>query len=370
MSDARPHLLHVFSTFVAAGPQVRTVGLIKDFGDRYRHSLVAMDGRTEASELLPEGALELVPPPPKAGTLKTLPRMRALIQKLRPDAVLTYNFGAMDAALAARTLRLPLVHHEDGFLPDEAERQLKRRGAYRRLALPSAHRVVVISEVLQRIALKSWKLPREQVQFIPNGIDVDSYSARDGNPALRAELGIPSDAVVVGAVGHLRPEKNLPRLIDACAQVDAPLHLLILGDGPERGRIESAAAAHGEFAQRVHLVGHHSDPRGHYAAMDVFASSSDTEQMPISLLEAMSSSLAVASTDVGDVMSMLPEAQQRFVTALDAGTAGLFSSLRELASSPQLRATLGSRNRDRAEQRFDRQRMTKAYRDLYDAALR
>ena len=366
MDDPRPHLLHVFSTFVAAGPQVRTVGLIERFGDAFRHTLVAMDGRVDAAELLPPGALEVVEPPPRAGSLKTLPAMRKRIRAVAPDAVLTYNFGAMDAALAARTLGLPLVHHEDGFLPDEADRQLKRRGMYRRVALSGARAVVVISENLQRIALEQWRLRPALVHFIPNGIDVRRFEPRDGNPALRAELGLPADALVVGAVGHLRVEKNLPRLIEALALcADERLHLLALGDGPERGAIEAAAEAHG-LRGRVHLVGHRADPRPYYRAMDVFASASDTEQMPISLLEAMASALPAAATDVGDVRAMLPEEQRHLVTPTEAPA--LAAALGTLAGDPGLRAELGRANRARAEERFDRDAMTRTYQELYASA--
>jgi glycosyltransferase involved in cell wall biosynthesis len=310
--------------------------------------------------------------------------MRRLLGAERPDLVLTYNFGAMDAALAARTLGLPLVHHEDGFLPDEARRQLPRRAAYRRLALRRARAVVVISETLRRIAVDTWRLDPERVTYVPNGIDLERFSPeRDsaGARALRAELGIPAGALVVGAVGHLRPEKNLPRLVEACAQAAAELdlHLLILGEGPERERIERAAAV-GALAGRVHLVGHHRDPRDHYLAMDVFASSSDTEQMPISLLEAMASALPVAATDVGDVRSMLPEEQRRLVTAPDrdsdgaagdkaGGARALAASLSTLGADPDLRRRLGAANRARVAERFDLEVMTRAYRELYDAAL-
>jgi glycosyltransferase involved in cell wall biosynthesis len=369
VNDARPHLLHVFSTFVAAGPQVRVVGLIERFEGRYRHSLVALDGHTEARELLAPGLAAVLDPPPKAGTLATVPRLWALIRRERPDAVLTYNFGAMDGALAARALGRPIVHHEDGFRPDEAARQLLRRALYRRVALRGAA-VVVVSETLRRIAIETWRLDGARVHFIPNGIDVASFAPRDGNPELRAALGIPAAALVVGAVGHLRSEKNLPRLVAAAAELagEFDLHLLILGDGPERERIERAAAG-SALAGRVHLVGHQADPRAHYRAMDVFASSSDMEQMPLSLIEAMASALPVVATDVGDVRAMLPERARRWVSPPAAGPAALAAGLRELCLERDLRRSLGQENRRRAGERFERAAMTQAYRELYDAAV-
>ncbi len=368
MTDEAPHLLHVFSTFVPAGPQVRTVGLIEDLGAEFRHSLVAMDGRCDARALLSGKAeVAFLDAPPKAGTLATTRRMRALLGETRPDLVLTYNFGAMDTVLAARTLGLALIHHEDGFLPDEVQRRKSRRSWFRRLGLAGAQRVVVISENLQRIATREWHLADEQVVFVPNGIEVESFGGDDRS--LRAELGIDPEALVVGAVGHLRPEKNLPRLFEAAAAAAAALgghdlQLVILGEGPEHERLAALAAAP-PLAGRVHLVGYHADPRAHYRAMDVFALTSDTEQMPIALLEAMASSLPVVATDVGDVRVILPDEQARLVTSTSAGAAALADSLAELGASPELRRELGSANRSRVAERYSRERMTRTYRDLY-----
>ena len=395
MSAGVPHILHVFSTFVPAGPQVRTAGLLAAFGGEFRHSLVAMDGRLEARELVaPTVEIEYLDAPPKAGSLATLRRMRALVRRTAPDLVLTYNFGAIDTALALRLPALPpwrgrppLVHHEDGFRPDEVEGLKSRRNWLRRLALAQAAGVVVISENLQRIAASAWHLPAERLQFIPNGIDAARFEPRDDQDQrtrmLRAELGIPADAFVVGAVGHLRPEKNLARLLRAAARVPG-LHVLVLGEGPERAGLEQLASG-SELAGRVHFAGYHADPRGHYHALDAFALSSDTEQMPIALLEAMASSLPAVATDVGDVRAILPPEQTGQIIGLGSavstgqgGTADTGGStdheafaeaLAGLARDPQLCARLGSANRARLLERFGEQRMVQAYRELYLRAL-
>jgi glycosyltransferase involved in cell wall biosynthesis len=366
----RPHLLHVFSTFVPAGPQVRTASLLEAFGDAFRHSLVAMDGRLDARELVDDAVdVTYLDAPPKAGSLRTVPRMASLIRDARPDLVLTYNFGAIDTALALRTFRgPPLVHHEDGFRPDEASALKRRRSWLRRAALARAAAVVVISENLRRIALDAWRLDRDRVHFIPNGIEAERFEPADGNPALRAELGIPADAFVVGAVGHLRPEKNVARLLRAAARVEGA-HVLVLGEGPEREALEAVAASR-ELAGRVHFAGYHADPRGHYRAMDAFALSSDTEQMPIALLEAMATSLPVAATDVGDVRAILPDAQAEFVVPLgERCLEGLSHALGRLAAAPDTRARLAAANRERILKRFTKQRMVAAYRELYERAL-
>lgn len=369
-----PHLLHVFPNFVPTGPELRTVELIGAFGRALRHSIVSMDGRTGAAERLPPDVdVRILPSPPKAGSLATARRLRRLLRAERPDLVLTYNWGAFDMLLAARSAGFRrVIHHEEGFNEDEAESFKRRRIWARRLALPGAAAVVVPSERLRRVAVELWRLPPERVRLIPNGIRLDRFTPADGNPELRARLGIPAQALVVGTVGSLRPVKNHARLLEAVAQAGATvkdLHILLVGDGEERPALESRAAEP-DLAGRVCFAGYQEAPAPFYRAMDLFALSSDSEQMPVALLEAMASSLPVASTDVGDVRAMLPPEQARFLLPPDPDTAaGLAGRITDLARLPHLRQELGALNRKRTEARYSFEVLCVSYRKLYESVL-
>jgi glycosyltransferase involved in cell wall biosynthesis len=375
VSALTPHLLHVFSTFVPAGPEMRTVRLIEACGREYRHSIVAIDGRTDARSELPRGVqVDVLESPPRAGSLATVRALRALIRRLRPDLVLSYNWGAFDAVFAsASLLRRAHVHHEDGFTSEEVDGFKGRRVLARRLLLPRVHRVVVPSKRLYAIARSTWKLAEDKALYIPNGIRLERFAPADGRAELRERLGIPRTAPVIGSVGHLRPEKNPLRLLKACARVDPELgvHVLVLGDGSERGALEALVAKTPTLYGRVHFAGHQADPVPYYRAMDVFALSSDTEQMPVALLEAMACSLPVVATDVGDVRDMLPDAQGACVVPIAAHeTAWPFAEqLTALLRDRELRARLGSQNRARVEERFSFEAMLAASRAVYAAAL-
>lgn len=373
MSDLRtPHLLHVLPTFVPAGLEMRTVNMIAGFGREFRHSILSMDGRTDAVDRLPPDApVRILPSLPLAGTLSTAHRLRALLPEVAPDLVLTYNWGTFDMLLAARTLGFRrIVHHEDGFNVDEAETLKARRNLARRAVLPGVHRLVVPSERLRDIAVRHWKVPEDKIALIRNGIRLDAHPVADGNRELRRELGIPEDAVVVGGVGHLREEKRFERLLDACALLRTPAHVLIVGDGEMRGRLEERAARP-ELAGRVHLAGYQAEPWRFYQAMDVFAIPSDTEQMPMCLLEAMAAGLPVVSTDVGDIRSVLPAEQADGLVALaGAATDAAFArALDALLANPGARQRLGRLNRRRVEERFTFDAMLSSYREVYHSAL-
>jgi glycosyltransferase involved in cell wall biosynthesis len=368
-----PHLLHVFPNFVPTGPELRTIELVGAFGRAFRHSIVSMDGRTSAAERLPPDVdVRLLSSPPKAGSLATARRLRRLLHQEGPDLVLTYNWGAFDMLLAARSAGFRrVIHHEEGFNEDEAETFKRRRIWARRLAVPGAAAVVVPSERLQRIARELWKLPPERVRLISNGIRLDRFAPADGNPALRARLGIPSDALVVGTVGSLRAVKNHARLMEAVARAAATvphLCLLLVGDGEERQALEARALAL-DLAGRICFAGYQEAPAPFYQAMDLFALSSDSEEMPVALLEAMASSLPVASTDVGDVCAMLPAGQSRFLVPVSADATGLAGRIAELAGLPHLRRELGASNRSRAEERYSFDVLCSNYRTLWESVL-
>jgi glycosyltransferase involved in cell wall biosynthesis len=232
---------------------------------------------------------------------------------------------------------------------------------------------VVPSLNLRSIATGLWKIPEEKIRLIPNGIPLDRFAPPGDDAArgdLRARLGIPAGATVVGTVGSLRPVKNFARLLEAGAAA-GDVHVLVVGDGEERPGLERRAAAP-DLAGRVHFAGYQADPAPWYRAMDLFALSSDSEQMPLCLVEAMASGLPVAATDVGDVRSMLPDEQAPFLVPVDgAGTAlALGERIASLARDPETRRRLGRLNRRRAEERFAFDAMCSAYREVYASALR
>ncbi|MCH2104951.1 MAG: glycosyltransferase [Planctomycetes bacterium] len=366
-----PHILHIFSTFAPAGPELRAVKLINASAGAYRHSILAIDGRTDAAEALKDDAdARVLTALPKAGTLKTTRRLRGLLRSEEPDLVCTYNFGAMDGVLAAVGGKVPVLHHEDGFNADEAEGFKRRRVWLRRALLPLAHRVLVPSERLEDIAHEVWKLKAGQVERIPNGIETASFHPADQNQPLRAELGIPATACVVGFMGHLRPVKNAARLLEAIAPLAEThdLHLLILGDGEEREGLE-ARANEGTLAGKVHFSGHQPDPREHLRVMDIFALSSDSEQHPIALLEAMACSLPVAATAVGDVARILGEAQEPYLSPVEAGARGLSERIGALAADPTLRTRLGQENEARVRREFSASQMIKRHLALWRSGV-
>ncbi len=293
-------ILHAFSTFKLGGPQARFVQLANAFAGRYHHVIAAMDNCFDAGERLADDVsweklpLSVV----KGSALANRGRLREVLRETRPDLLLTYNWGAIEWAAANLPRVVPHVHVEDGFGREEAEAQLPRR-VWMRRALLGWNRVPVLvaSRNLERIACDIWRLPPGRVVFVPNGVDLIPPDAGRGTT---------SHEVRIGTVAGLRPEKNIARLIRAVARSSHRhcLHLTVVGDGPQRGELEALAKELGVVGQVV-FAGYQKDPVPYLQRFDLFALSSDTEQLPLALLEALSLGMPAVATRVGDVGDVL-----------------------------------------------------------------
>lgn len=363
--SGQPHLLHIFSTFAAGGPQVRTTDLMNAMAADYRHTVVAMDGCFDArGRVAADVAIEYRDPPPRGPAWKMPLRLGAMMKDVGADLVLTYNWGAIESLPAAALARRPVLHAEDGFGADEVVRLKRRRSLFRRGVFRLARAVVVPSRNLERIVTRVWRNPTARTFYIPNGIDTDQFSPGDGS-TFRRSLGLAPGDLVIGTVAKLRAEKGLEFLIDAFAALSGERRfLLIVGDGPEEAKLRRRAEAVGA-ADRVFFAGALLDPAPAYRAMDLFALSSHTEQMPISVVEAMACGLPVLSTDVGDVRHMIAEPVEGAIVA--RAPEAYRGALARLLQDRELRCALGVANRARCLEHFQRAVMVQRYRALYES---
>lgn len=372
-SRAPLRVLHCHSTFSAGGKEVRSVRLMNAFGPGLEHTIISAEPEAMGARALIERGVK-VRFPQDFPSLKGLPtpgRLVALAEALKGyDLVCTYNWGAMDVAMAHTTFGKafdlpPLVHHEDGFNEDEAGGLKTRRNLYRRAALRGAARVIVPSTGLERIARGPWAQPPGKVLRIANGIDTAAFAAPPDPRALR--LIKRKGERWIGTLAGLRPVKQLPMLVQAMADLPEEWHLVICGEGPEREAIAAAAEAL-EVSHRVHLPGGVSEPARVIGLFDIFALSSASEQFPLSVVEAMAAGLPVAAPDVGDIRQMVAEPNRAHIAVPDDARA-LGVMLAELAADADLRKRLGEANRERAQAHYDAAGMIAHYREAYAQAM-
>jgi len=364
-------VLHCHSTFALGGKEARAVRLMNAFGDAAEHVVLsAMPAALGARSAIARGVKVTFPDdaPSLAGQPSPLRLLRLAGFLKRFDLVLTYNWGAFDAVMANRLFgRVPLIHHEDGFNEDEVTGLKGRRNLYRRFGLDGAWRLVVPSARLERIALREWKQAPERLERIANGVPVARFASPPEAGALPGFERRPGE-IVIGTVAGLRAVKNLPRLVRAFAAMKSrQACLIIVGEGPESERIAAEARTAG-VAARLAMPGFLADPARWIGHFDIFALSSDSEQFPISLVEAMAAGLPVVATAVGDVPAMV-SADNRPLIVEPGDEAAFAAALDSLADQPNLRRAIGAANREKAASDYDEKAMIAAYARLYGEAI-
>ncbi len=380
VSQSQRHFLHVFSTFGPAGVELRTAGLMIGLGPGFRHTVISLSGRTDAAQVIGDKAdLTLMDLPKTEGFAGNVRALRKVLRAENPDLLLTYNWGSMDAAFAAKSIGFKRhVHHEDGFNADEVPKLKSRRNWARRLALRNSS-LVVPSQRLLGIAKNTWHLPK--VRFISNGVDLERFAYNETvRQNFREQHGIPKEALVVGTMAQLRPVKRQDRLVRACALIDAklvgdrPVYLAIVGEGDEGDRLKALAQDHKPPGGKVIFAGHMNDPAQAFPAFDLFAITSASEQQPVSILESMAASVPVVATDVGDIRKTVPDACHPYLVSIDQSEAeieaGLAASFGQVLANEALRADLGRDCLGQASERYSFQVMLEAYREVFDEAMK
>ncbi len=229
-------------------------------------------------------------------------------------------------------------------------------------------RYVCVSRSVADFSADRGGLSPAKLVVIPNGIDLEKYPAPQ--PADLREFGVGAGRRAVVFVGRLEAQKGVEWLIEAApAWLDRlpDCHLLLVGDGPLRAPLESAAAATG-IGGRVHFAGWRPDVPAIFAACHLLVLPSVWEGMPNVVLEAMASRRPVVATDVEGVAELLgPGGEEQTV---HYGDSQVFAEkIFRLMNDRQFAAEMGERNRRRVEENFDISRMVSAYERLWESLV-
>ena len=362
-------ILHLHSSFDRGVGALRSVQVINALSGGCDHAIVsAQAGAMAAADGIARGIrVDLAPDFPSLPGRPTPARLQRLARAmLGHDLVLTYGYGALNAALAhtvfAGQLPLPpLVHHENGGGAEPATRNWVRR-----IALGRAAALVVPSRRLEALAVASWHQPRSRVKRIPPGIRTSAYAARPRSDALPRVIKRTGE-LWLGAVANGGPGDDLARLVRAFAVLPEPWQLVVLGEGSHHGALRDEALRR-DLGHRVHLPGVVAEPGKVLGLFDLFVPASDGSDVPVVLLEAMAAGLALVAADVGDVAATLAPENRRFVVA-PGDEPALAAALAALAEAPALRRTVGAANRALARAEYDEAAMVAAHRRVYAAAL-
>jgi glycosyltransferase involved in cell wall biosynthesis len=275
------------------------------------------------------------------------------MRRQRPDVVLTRGYNAeMLGRIAAILARVPhrvIWVHNHGALDDRT----RVRRLTDRILDRHTDAYFGVAHAQTRYLAGALGYPAHKIRIIHNGVDPAGYQPADEEQA-RAQLGLDPHQPVVGIVAALRPEKDHVLLLQAAQRLvgEFPdLTVLIIGDGPMRGRIEKTVAELG-LAGHVRLVGNRSDVPGLLPALNVFTLCSYTiECFPMALLEAMAAGRPAVCTDVGGVGEMLADGSTGYLVPPHDPDA-LADRLGRILRDRQLQRQMGVAARTRVEREF------------------
>ena len=287
-------------------------------------------------------------------------RIRDLAHAVSADVVHAHGYKAdLYTWAALRNAAIPVVSTCHNWI--ETTGPLRAYGALDRRVLRSFAAVIAVSEEVQERLLSAGVAP-ERVTRIPNGIDTRPFLAHA--PVSRAQSS--AAPLLIGFVGRLSPEKGPDLFLQAAARVlqqYPSTRFQIIGDGPDLSSLQQLAQSL-NLQDQVAFLGRKDNMPGVYATLDLLVSSSRQEGLPMSLLEAMASSLPILATSVGEVPSLIRDRQTGLLVPPDDVDA-LVAGLESLLTNAPLRQQLGANARLLVEKSFSAAQMTQRYRQVY-----
>jgi len=307
---------------------------------------------------------------------RSLAECRRELVRLRPDVVHTHaaKAGAV-GRVAARLARAPAVVHTfhghvlRGYFGPRKERafRLIERGLAR-----ACDRIVAVSDEVRDDLVELHVASAAKIDVIPVGFDMRRLSVpperhAELRGALRRELGLPDDALVVTFVGRVVPIKRADRFLAAALELrDSGAQFVVVGDGEALADVRSSDAAR-TLGDRVLFTGYRADVAAIYHASDVVVLTSDSEGNPVSLIEAAACGVPVVGTDVGGVRSVVQDGVTGYVVPPDASLVA--ARIATLLEDGPLRARLGAAGRERVQARYAAERLAADHDRLYRELL-
>ncbi len=373
----RTRVLHVLLSLEPGGLENGVVNVINRLDPaRFESSVCCLKHAGEFARRIHDPTVRIHEMGWRGGNDLRLPlRLAALFRATRPDVVHTRNVESFFYGfVGARISRVPaLVHSEHGRTFDDRP----ARFAVQRFMTRHTDAVFTVSEQLKSDLVRHVGMPASAVEVLHNGVDfgrfdrvATTHDAADGLVArdrVRDAWGVPREAIVVGSVGRLVAVKNYALLLRAVAASRLDVRVVLAGDGPERGALETLADSLG-IASRVHFLGHCNDVDRLLPAFDVFVLPSISEGMSNTLLEAMAAGVAPVASDVGGNREIVRDGLDGLLFPSD-DQATLEAHLQALCTDAPRRARVAAAARERARAAFDIRTMIARYEQLYERVL-
>jgi sugar transferase (PEP-CTERM/EpsH1 system associated) len=364
-------IMHVVNNLGKGGLENGLVNLIERMDShRFEHVVCTIRSMGPNAARLPADRTRLISLGERgAGSRLQMPALVKTIRRWRPHVVHSRNWGAIEGVLAGRLATgCAVVHSEHGFDTATGAVEPRRRAWFRRVAFELADRVLSVSFQLKELHAGRTGFRPDRITVIHNGVDgARFFPDPETRGRVRDEFGLAESDFCIGCVANLHPVKDhmtLLRSVAALAPGAGNWRLLLIGEGVERPRLEAFVDAEPALKKRVTFLGLSSRVPELLRGMDAFVLPSLAEGINNSVLEAMSSGLAVVATAVGGNPEIVVDGDSGFL--VPAGDVrALADRLQRLYVDRPLRIELGRRAIKRSRDEFSIESMVHAYEGLY-----
>ncbi len=231
-------------------------------------------------------------------------------------------------------------------------------------------RIAAVSPEVKTL-MQHYLIPENRISVIINGIDMAEFRKnRTAGQRIRQEIGISPDAVLIGTIGRLSPEKGHRYFISAAAQI-APAfpqaYFLIIGDGPHREMLKEYALSLG-LGERMIFAGFRKDIAACYSALDIFVLPSLLEGTPMALLEAMSAQVPVIATRAGGVGRIISHGENGLL-ACPGNAEELASAITALLQNPAEARRLSANAFLTVSEKYSGEKMAREYEKIFENIL-
>lgn len=309
--------------------------------------------------------------------LRSLISLVRTLRQVQPDILHAHTPKAgLLATIAGRLTRVPIcIYQIHGlrFITATGARRLILK-CTERITCTLAHQVLCVSPSVLGLAEDEHVIRRGKGQVIGsgtiNGVDVtvfDPTLVRQDAGAVRATLGIPADAPVIGFVGRLAADKGVAELAAAWSRIRETVpnaHLVAVGGGEANDPVDPEVIESLRRDVRVHLVGHQPDVRPYYGMMSVLVLPSAREGFPQTLLEGSAMGLVTVGSDVPGVSDAIQDGRTGLLFPVHDVDA-LVGRLLDLLKDPARREEMGDAGRRRAMAEFDQREVRELFFDYY-----
>lgn len=340
-------ILHVDLGTEWRGGQQQALLLMQGLAAKGHEQRLAAPASSPLCERTQAAGFEVTAVAPRTRRLRGAAIIHQLLHRERFDVIHLHEAHAHTAAWLARP-------------PQSVARVVARRVAYPARRDPitqakyrrGADRFIAVSEFVRESLIASG-VPSEKVDVVYDGIEIPDLPRPEERLRARTRFDFEDQAIVLGCVGYLLPEKGQDKLVEAMAQVAPefpPAHLLLAGEGPLRERILGLVQKL-RLAGRVKLTGFLADVAEIYRAMDIFVFPSLAEPLGSSLLTAMAYGLPAIAVNAGAVPEVI-EAERTGLLVAAADPALLADAMRRLIGNRPRWSRLGEAARASVQARF------------------